>query len=44
MYQTIFYMRDGSIITREFDSYPTSDMIEACGIELDDIDSYETHY
>ena len=44
MYQTIFFMKDGSIITRTFDSYPTDRLIEASGLNWDDVDSYETHY
>ena len=44
MYQTIFFMKDGSIVTMKFDSYPTDRVIETSGLNWDDIDSYETHY
>ena len=37
-------MKDGSIITRVFNSYPNDKMIETSGLNWDDIDSYETHY
>lgn len=42
-YQTIFFMYSGDVITRLYDSYPDWDMIEASGIDIEDIKSYETH-
>ncbi len=44
MYNTIFFMKDGSISTRVFDSYPSDKMIKASGLNWDDISCYETHY
>ena len=44
MYQTIFFMKDGSIITRVFNSYPNDKMIETSGLNWDDIIDYEIHY
>jgi hypothetical protein len=44
MYNTIFFMKDGSISTRVFDTYPSDKMIETSGLNLDDIIDYETHY
>ena len=43
MYNTIFFMKDGSISTRVFDSYPTDEMI--CSfLKWNEIGSYEVHY
>ena len=43
MYNTIFFMKDGSILTRVFDSYPTDEMI--CSfLKWNEIGSYEVHY
>ena len=44
MYNTIFFMKDGSISTRVFDNYPNDKMIETSGLDLDDVIDYEIHY
>ena len=44
MYQAIFFMTNGSIVTRVFNSYPTDSMIETSGLNWDDISSYEVQY
>lgn len=44
MYNTTIIMKDGSIITRIFDSYPTDRMIESSGVEWEHILLYEVNY
>ena len=44
MYYTIFFMTNGNVITRVFDTYPNDKMIEHSGFNWNDISSYEVHY